>query len=169
MFVHQLVQANYKINKKVTLHWSTATGIHRWQANSTNALQGRYTGRDGFSNHQPHHCLLNCLFGCRSTKTSKLRVTCFCARNSPVTGEFPAQMALTRKTVPFDDVIMNPPVMWKAFSWDDIIKSRCHLRNTKGKPVKTGTPSRRQLRLPVWNDVWNVLLSRENHHGVFEL
>ena len=38
-------------------------------------------------------CLLNCLFGRRSKKTSKLRVTGLCVRNSPGTGEFPAQMA----------------------------------------------------------------------------
>ena len=31
--------------------------------------------------------------GRRSKKTSKLRVTGLCAGNSPVTGEFPAQMA----------------------------------------------------------------------------
>ena len=42
-------------------------------------------------NHQPHDCLLNRLFRCRSKKTSKLRVTGLCAGNSPATGEFPAQ------------------------------------------------------------------------------
>ena len=57
------------------------------------ALQWRHNGRDGVSNHQPHDCLLNRLFRCRSKKTSKLRVTSLCAGNSPVTGEFPAQMA----------------------------------------------------------------------------
>ena len=41
----------------------------------------------------PRHCLLKRLFGRRSKKTSKLRVTGLCAGNSPVTGEFPAQMA----------------------------------------------------------------------------
>ena len=51
------------------------------------------------SNHQPHHCLLNRLFRRRSKKTSKLRVTGFCVRNSPVTGEFPAQMASNAKNV----------------------------------------------------------------------
>ena len=49
--------------------------------------------RDGVSNHQHHHCLLNCSLMRRSKKTSKLRVTGLCAGNSPVTGEFPAQMA----------------------------------------------------------------------------
>ena len=56
-------------------------------------LQWRHNERDGVSNHQPHHCLLNRLFKRRSKKTSKLRVTGLCAGNSPVTGEFPAQMA----------------------------------------------------------------------------
>ena len=35
----------------------------------------------------------------KSKKTSKLRVTGLCARNSPMTGEFPAQMASNAKIV----------------------------------------------------------------------
>ena len=57
------------------------------------SLRRRHNDHDGVSNHQPHHCLLNCLFGRRSKKTSKLRVTGLCAGNSPGTGEFPAKMA----------------------------------------------------------------------------
>ena len=56
-------------------------------------LQWCHNGRDGVSNHQPHHCSFNRLFRCRSMKTSKLRVTGLCAGNSPVTGEFPTQVA----------------------------------------------------------------------------
>ena len=62
-------------------------------------LQWRHNGRDGVSNHQPHDCLLNRLFGCRSKKTSKLRVTGLCAGNSPGTGEFLAQMASNAESV----------------------------------------------------------------------
>ena len=57
------------------------------------SLQWRHNGRDGVSNHQPHDCLLNCLFRRRSKIKSKLRVTDLCAGNSPVTSEFPAQKA----------------------------------------------------------------------------
>ena len=56
-------------------------------------LQRRHNGRDGVSNHQPHNCLLKRLFRRRSKKISKHRVTELCVGNSPVTGEFPAQMA----------------------------------------------------------------------------
>ena len=56
-------------------------------------LQWRHNGRNTVSNNQPHDCLLNRLFRHRSKKTSKLHVTGLCAGNSPVTGEFPAQMA----------------------------------------------------------------------------
>ena len=59
------------------------------------ALRRRHNGHDGVSNHQPHHCLLNRLFGCRSQKTSKIRVTGLCAGKSPGTGEFPAQIPRT--------------------------------------------------------------------------
>ena len=59
---------------------------------TTTSLHLRHNERDGVSNHQPQDCLLNCLFRRRSKKTSKLRVTDLCAGNSPVTGEFRAQM-----------------------------------------------------------------------------
>ena len=49
-------------------------------------LQWRHNWSDGVSNHQPHHFLLSRLFGGRSKKTSKLRVTGLCAGNSPGTG-----------------------------------------------------------------------------------
>ena len=62
-------------------------------------LQWRHNGHDGVSNHQPHDCLLNRLFRCRSKKTSKLRGTGLCVGNSPVTGEFPAQMASNEENV----------------------------------------------------------------------
>ena len=54
---------------------------------------------DCVSNHQPHHCLLNCLFRCKSKKTSKLRVTGLCVGNSLVTREFPAQTASNTENV----------------------------------------------------------------------
>ena len=55
--------------------------------------------RDGVWNHQHHDCLLNRLFWRRSMKTSKLRVTGLCKGNSPVTGEFPAQMASNAESI----------------------------------------------------------------------
>ena len=57
------------------------------------SLQWRHNERDGVSYHQPQDCLLDRLFSRRSKKTLKLRVTGFCVGNSPVTDEFPAQMA----------------------------------------------------------------------------
>ena len=58
-----------------------------------NTLQWRHHELDGITNHQPHDCLLNCLFRRWSKKTSKLRVTGLCEWNSPMTGEFPAYTA----------------------------------------------------------------------------
>ena len=62
-------------------------------------LQWRHNGRDGVSDHQPHDCLLNRLFRRRSQKTSKLRVSGLCTRNSPVTDEFPVQRASNAENV----------------------------------------------------------------------
>ena len=56
-------------------------------------LLWRHNERDGASNHQLPDCLLNRLFRRRWKITSKLCVTGLCARNSPVIGEFPVQMA----------------------------------------------------------------------------
>ena len=72
--------------------------IDDWAETAT-ALLRRHYGRDGVGNHQPHDCLLNRSFRRRSKKTSKLRVTGLCAGNSPVTGEFPAQMASNAENV----------------------------------------------------------------------
>ena len=63
------------------------------------ALQWRHNWSDSVSNHQPHDCLPNRLFRRRSKRTSKLLVTGLCAGNSPVTGEFPAQMASNAENV----------------------------------------------------------------------
>ena len=70
------------------------------------ALQWRHNGRDSVSNHQPYDCLLNRLFRRRSKKTSKLRVTGLCARNSPGPVNSPHKWPVMRKMLPFDDVIM---------------------------------------------------------------
>ena len=65
----------------------------------SNSLLWRHNRRDGVSNHQLNDCLLNRSFGRRSKKTSKIRVTGLCAGKSPVTGEFPAQMASNAENV----------------------------------------------------------------------
>ena len=62
-------------------------------------LQWRHNEHDGVSNHQHHDCLLSRLFGHKSKKTSKLRVTGLCEGNSPVTGEYPAERACNSNNV----------------------------------------------------------------------
>ena len=72
------------------------------------SLHWRHNEPDSVSNHQPHDCLLNCLFRRRSKKTSKLRVTGLCAGNSPLTSEFPAQMASNAE---------NVSIWWRHHDW----------------------------------------------------
>ena len=72
------------------------------------SLQWRHNGRDGVSNHQPPHCLLNRLFRRRSKKTSKLRITGLCVGNSPLTGEFLAQRAINAE---------NISIWWRHHVW----------------------------------------------------
>ena len=80
------------------------------------SLRWRHNGHGCVSNHQPHHCLPNRLFGCRSKKASKLRVTGLCAGNSPGPVNSPHKGPVTRKVFPFDDVIMATRY-WLLLSW----------------------------------------------------
>ena len=87
-------------------------GLHMF-AVSKAPLQWSHSGCHNVSNHPPHDCLLNSLLKRRSKKTSKLCVTGLCAGNSPVTGEFPAQMASNAESVS----------IW----WSHHLKGRTHL------------------------------------------
>ena len=76
---------------------SSLVDVIHCQLKTFRALQWRHHGPGDVSNHQPLHCLLNRLFSLRSKKTLKLRVTGLHEGNSPVNGEFPAQLPVTRK------------------------------------------------------------------------
>ena len=99
---------SYRLKKQFVYHIVSARNIP--VTNIPVALQWRHNGRDGVSNHQPHHCLLNRLSRCRSKKTSKLRVTGLCAGIHRWSVNSPHKGPITRKMFPFDDVIMN--MMW---------------------------------------------------------
>ena len=75
--------------------------------NANPALRWRRNEHDGVLNRQPFHCLLSRLFGRRSKKTSKLRVTGLCVGNSPGPVNSSHEGPGTRKIFPFDDVIMR--------------------------------------------------------------
>ena len=79
--------------------------LYRWSV--AVALRWRHNDHDGVSNHQPRGWLLNRLFTRRSKKTSKLRVTGLCTENSPGPVNSPHKGPVTRKMLPFDDVIMD--------------------------------------------------------------
>ena len=99
-------------------------------------LQWRHNGRDSISNHQPHDCLLNRLFRHRSKETSKLRVTGLCAGNSPVTGEFPAQMASNAE---------NASIWWRHHEWGNYDPLIPNHNNTQHS--------------------WGILLMQHLHHS----
>ena len=71
--------------------FNTANG-YLWSSLSDTS-QWRHNERHGVSNHRRLDCLFNRLFMHRSKKLSKLRITGLCEGDSPVTGEFPTQMA----------------------------------------------------------------------------
>ena len=91
-----LVELFADVQYKETVWWLS------WYSTIKCTSQWRHNERDGVSNHRCLHCFLNCWFRRRSKKTSKLRLTCLCAGNSPVTTP-----DKRRKMFPYDDVIMN--------------------------------------------------------------
>ena len=104
-YIYHIVQGEIVIQSQTSTvaHWDDVGGWNRslWKTAKVNqqlwqwssSLLWRHNGHDGVSNHQLHDCLLNHSFRRRSKKTQKLRLTGLCAGNSPVTVEFPAQMA----------------------------------------------------------------------------
>ena len=91
------------------------------RAGKTLPLQWRHNESNIVLNHQLNDCLLNRLFRRRSKKTPKLRITGLCAGKSPVTGEFPAQMASNAE---------NVFIWWRDHDWvgdNECVCIRCSL------------------------------------------
>ena len=101
---------------------------------TVSSLQWRHNDHDSISNHQPHGCLLNRLFGRRSKKTSKPRVTGLCTGNSPGSVNSPHKGPVMRKMFPFDDVVM-PDIciyyielaIWNIKPWYNILTKHLSL------------------------------------------
>ena len=93
-FRGNILKSSWNVSETPQAFSKHGSGVQRQQCHATFiTLRWRHNGRYSVSIHQPHDCLLNRLFGRRSRKTSKRRVTGLCAGNSPGTGEFSAQMA----------------------------------------------------------------------------
>ena len=80
------------------------------------SLQWRHNEHNGISDHQPHDCLLNRLYKRRWKKTSKFGVTGLWARNSPVTGEFPAQGAINYLSLVSNGQINNIAALFEVMT-----------------------------------------------------
>ena len=93
------------------------TGVHQpsvlmwpsWSMGGTCrvSLQWRHNERVGVSNHQPHDCLFNRLFGRRSKKTSCSASLAFVLGIHRWPVNSPHKWPVTRKMFPLDDVIMR--------------------------------------------------------------
>ena len=109
------------------------------------SLRWRHNRLDSVPNHQPHDCLLNRSFGHRSKKTSKLRVTGLCVGNSPVTGEFPAQMASNAE---------NVSIWWRHHDLTHFTANLCVTRCSKS-PAPTAN----------WIQMWVIMVFYNTKHS----
>ena len=94
-------------------------------------LRWRHNGRDSVPNHQPHDCLLNSLFGCRSKKHQSSASLAFVwgIHRGPVNS--PHKWPVTRKIFLFDDVIMIMKIMptpWHHYGYG-VSKSSVTFKN----------------------------------------
>ena len=87
--------------RNLTVHWLSKTKYLQPPYHTT-TLQWRHNESDGVSNHQPHDCLLNRLLCNRL-----LRVIGTCSGTHRWQVKSSAQGQVTRKMLPFDDVIMQ--------------------------------------------------------------
>ena len=94
------------------------------------ALQWRHDGRDGVSNHQPHDYLLHRLFKAQIKENIKAPRH-WPLWNSPVGGEFPAQMASNAEYVSIwwrhhSKSASMPPQYAHSFALDFVISAPSH-------------------------------------------
>ena len=85
--------------------------VHSIIYNCIKPLRWRHNGHDGVSNHQPHHCLLNRLFGADQRKHQSSAPLAFVRgiHRGPVNS--PHKWPVTLKMFPFDDVIMRNEIL----------------------------------------------------------
>ena len=127
------------------------------------SLRWRHNDHDGVSIHQPHHCLLNRLFGRRSKKTSKLRVTGHCAGKSPETGEFPAQMASNAENV---SIWWRHHVIYRMRKWVCVVVVACHYPYNSYKSTDTSSSADDHIKcISLYEDLWT--LNRNAKQNVF--
>ena len=106
-------------------------------------LQWRHNERDCIQ-FNSHTILYSTVYSRPKSKTiSKLRVTGVCERNSPVTGEFPAQRPVTRKMFTSDYVNMltwqlEPELNWLCtFGWKKCTGQYISLSSGQNSSVST--------------------------------
>ena len=91
---------------------------YKKNGNARTSLLWRHNERDGASNHQPHDCLLDRLFRCKSKTTSRLRVTGLCVGNLPMAGEFSTQKASNAENVSIWWRHYNASMSWRVIFID---------------------------------------------------
>ena len=93
-------------NTLLGMFYLSRLGIKLIYVNKRGPLRWRHNGCDSVWNHQPHDCLLNCLFRRRSKKHQSSASLAFVwgIHRWPVNS--PQKWPVTRKMFPFDDVIM---------------------------------------------------------------
>ena len=122
VYIYKYARFAYMPLRRCMIYWNVFLLTTKTQASSWlhfMSLRWRRNGHGGVSNHQPHHCLLNRLFGCRSKKTSKLPSLAFVWRIHRRPVNSPYKWPVTQKMFPFDDVIMHTShkAVWMHNGW----------------------------------------------------
>ena len=94
-----LIKFSADLNRQIKMAQQENATLYWWWGDRESS-HWRHNGRDGVSNHRPHHCLLNRLSGADQIKHQSSASLAFVRQ---FTGD---KWSATLKMFPFDDVIM---------------------------------------------------------------
>ena len=136
---------------------------------SHTALQWRHNERDGVSNHQPHDCLLNRLFGRRSNKHQSSASLAFVRGINRWPVNSPHKGPVTRKMFPFDDVSMESDtydgpgcsftcnLQWYIIMWIFLCKIDFVMKFPMKYHMELETWKFHTQIYFIWNCIWNFI------------
>ena len=108
-----------------------------WEVILRQPLRWRHNGHDGVSNHQPHDCLLNRIYGQSKHQSSASLAFVRGIHRGPVNS--PHKGPVTRKMLPFDDVIMLCQIIYTQCTAVCGAPHIIHQRCDNADPVRRGS------------------------------
>ena len=106
--IHPVLNINGVWDKPPLMLWMNPSENIQYDLYNSATLQWRHNERDGVSSHQPHDCYSTVYFGADQRKHRRSALLAFVRGIRRWTVNSPHEWLVTRKMLPFYDVIMMP-------------------------------------------------------------